>query len=82
MLQSFISQFVHTALCTVHHPCHNGRSRKSFSRIEKTVRATHPVMNEEQMEAIGLPQVHRDRTPTIDSILEKSAASGKRHLIL
>lgn len=67
-------------LCTI--PVTTAEAERFFSKIEKTVSATRTVMNEERVEAIVLLQVHRDRTPTIDSILDKYAASGKRRLIL
>jgi len=53
-----------------------------FSKMEKTATAIHATVEENQLEALLLLQVHRDPTPSVQEVVDKFAATGARRLKL
>jgi hypothetical protein len=61
-------------------PVTTAQPERVFSKLENTVTAIRSTMSEERLEALILLQVHRDRTPSCESVLTAFAERGARKL--
>lgn len=63
-------------------PVTTAEPERVFSKVEKTLTSIRACMGEERLESLILLQVHRDRTPSCEEVLQEFTASGARKLKL
>ena len=63
-------------------PVTTAQAERVFSKVERTASAARSSMLEERLESLVLIQTHRDRTPSIDDIINRFAKSSERRFIL
>jgi len=63
-------------------PVTTAQAERVFSKVERTASAARSSMLEERLESLVLIQTHRDRTLSIDDIINRFAKSSERRFIL
>jgi hAT family C-terminal dimerisation region len=66
-------------------PVTTAQPERVFSKVEKTASAARASMTEDRLEALVLLQTHRDKTPSIDAVIDSFAAnttSSSRRFVL
>ena len=66
-------------------PVTTAQPERVFSKVEKTASAARASMSEDRLEALVLIQTHRDKTPSIDAVIDSFAAnttSSSRRFVL
>lgn len=63
-------------LCTL--PVTTAEPERVFSKLEKTLTAVRNTMAEERLESLLMLQIHRDRTPSPENIIDAFSASRTR----
>ena len=63
-------------------PVTTAEAERIFSTLNNTLSAIRSNMTEERLESLLLIQVHRDRTPLIEKIIESFASLKSRRLTL
>ena len=61
-------------------PVTTAELERVFSKVEKTLTSLRSTMGEERLEALVLLEVHRDRTPSITTLIDAFALGGTRKL--
>ena len=63
-------------------PVTTAEPERLFSKLNSTLTAIRSTMSEERLESLLLLQVHRDRTPTSDKLIDSFAALKSRRIPL
>lgn len=61
-------------------PISTAEAERCFSKLERTLTAIRASMEEGRLESLLLLQIHRDLTPSIDSVINQFAAVSARRL--
>ena len=61
-------------------PISTAEAERCFSKLERTLTAVRASMEEGRLESLLLLQIHRDFTPSIDSVINRFAAVSARRL--
>jgi len=62
-------------------PVTTAQPERVFSKVERTASAARAAMTECRLESLVLIQAHRDKTPTIDVVIDRFAMSNRRFVI-
>jgi len=63
-------------------PVTTAEPERLFSKLNSTLTAIRSTMSEERLESLLLLQVHRERTPTSEKLIDSFAALKSRRLSL
>ena len=63
-------------------PVTTAEPERLFSKLNSTLTAIRSTMSEERLESLLLLQVHRERTPTTQKLIDSFAATKSRRLTL
>lgn len=61
-------------------PVTTAEAERLFSKVSRTLTVLRSTMSEDRLEALILLQVHRDRLPVTDLVVDRFAACGSRRL--
>lgn len=61
-------------------PISTAEAERVFSKVSKTLTAIRSSMTEARLEALILLQIHRDETPSIESVINRFATTSARRL--
>ena len=65
-------------LCVL--PVSTAEPERFFSKLEKTLTCLRARMGEERLESLIMLQVHRNRTPSVDEVINTFAETSARKL--
>jgi hypothetical protein len=63
-------------------PVTTAEAERVFSKVERTATAARAHMNEERLEAIVMLNTHRNRTPSVDAVVNRFAETEGRRMKL
>ena len=63
-------------------PVTTAEAERVFSKVERTVTAARAHMSEERLKAIMMLNTHRNRTPSVDAVINRFAETERRRMKL